>query len=328
MVRARVGVLRGGMSHEYEVSLATGGSVLKHLPAVYRGHDILIDRQGVWYWNGLPTPPVQIARQVDVFFNALHGEYGEDGRVQQLLDNLAVAYTGSRTAPSALGMNKAMAKDIFRRAGLRVPPGMVVRKENNGQEREEAVRIVAREVFQTISPPWVVKPNDRGSSVGLFFARSVGELAQAIMMAWEISPAILVEHYLRGREATCGVVDEFRGAENYALPPIEIRHPAGKPVWDYQDKYSGETEEICPGNFKAEEKREIENLAVAAHRALGLRHYSRSDFILTPHGIYLLETNSLPGLTDESLLPKALKVVGCPYPNFLDHVIGLAMRGQ
>lgn len=327
MVRVRVGVLRGGMGHEYEVSLATGGSVLRHLPAAYRGHDILIDRDGVWYWNGLPTAPDYVARQVDVFFNALHGEYGEDGKVQQLLDSLGVAYTGSETTSSALGMNKTMAKDLFRRAGLRVSPGMVVRQRADG-EREEMIVLAAREVFQTISPPWVVKPNDRGSSVGLFFARTIQDLAQAIKSAWEISPSLIIEHYLRGREATCGVVDDFRGSDNYALPPIEIRHPAGKPVWDYQDKYSGETQEICPGNFNAEEKRAIEMMAVAAHCALGLRHYSRSDFILTPHGIYLLETNSLPGLTDESLLPKALKAVGCPYPQFLDHVIGLALAGR
>src|SRR3989344_3883795 len=293
MVKARVGVLRGGMSHEYEVSLATGGSVLRHLPPAYRGHDILVDRQGVWYWNGLPTAPDQVARQVDVFFNALHGEYGEDGKVQQLLDNLGVAYTGSGAVSSALGMNKALAKDLFRRAGLRVPPGVVIRRE---AAREAAP--AAREVFETISPPWVVKPNDRGSSLGLFFVRTIKDLARAIEAAWKVSPSILIEHYLRGREATAGVVEDFRGVENYTLPPIEIRHSSSKPVWDYQDKYSGETEEICPGNFNGEEKRRLEDLAVAAHRALGLRHYSRSDFIITPHGVYLLETNSLPGLTE------------------------------
>ena len=320
MVRVRVGVLRGGVSHEYEVSLATGGSVLKHLQSVYRGHDILIDREGVWHWNGLPAEPDLIARQVDVFWNALHGEYGEDGKVQQLLDSLGVAYTGSGAMSSALAMNKMAAKGFFRQAGLKVPPGFLVR---NG---ETSAAPAAREVFNTISPPWVVKPNDRGSSVGLLFARTIAELTQAINAVWEISPTIMVEHYLRGREATCGVVDNFRGAEYYALPPIEIRRPRGQPVWSYQDKYSGETEEICPGRFSDDEKREIERLAITAHRVLGLRHYSRSDFILTSQGIYLLETNSLPGLTGESLLPKALGAVGCSYPQFLDHVLSLALN--
>ncbi len=323
MDKARVGVLRGGMSHEYEVSLATGGSVLRHLPAGYHSQDILIDREGVWHLSGLPTAPARIARQVDVFFNALHGEYGEDGKIQQILDGLGVPYTGSGSVSSALGMNKEAAKNIFRQAGLKVSPGMVVRQTVDSESA-----LVAREVFKTISPPWVVKPNDRGSSVGLSFVRTMKELAEAIELAWQVSPTILVEHYLRGREATCGVIDGFRGQEHYALPPIEIRRPAGKLVWDYKDKYSGETQEICPGNFSDKEKQDIEALSVVAHKALGLRHYSRSDFIITPHGTYLLETNSLPGLTDESLLPKALKAVGCSYPNFLDHVIKLALEGR
>ncbi len=321
MVRVRVGVLRGGKSHEYEVSLATGGSVLRYLPPAYRGHDILVDRQGVWHWNGLPIAPDQAARQVDVFFNALHGEYGEDGKVQQILDGLGVAYTGSGTVPSALGMNKALAKDLFRRAGLRVPFGQVVQKVADGDSA-----LAAREVFKTISPPWVIKPNNRGSSVGLGFSRTIKDLAPALEAAWEVSPAILVEHYLRGREATGGVVDDFRGAEHYALPPIEIRRPAGKLVWDYHDKYDPATVEICPAPFPDKIKRQIEEWSVIAHQALGLRHYSRSDFILSPQGIYLLETNSLPGLTSESLLPKALKAVGCSYSNFLEHVINLALN--
>src|SRR3989344_5739588 len=194
MVKTRVGVLRGGPGHEYEVSLATGQSVLEHLPVAYRGRDILIDRAGVWHLGGLPTAPGRVARQVDVFFNALHGEYGEDGKVQSELDQLGLPYTGSGMAPSALGMNKEMAKNLFRRAGLKVSPGRIVRRD----ESDDGAR-AAREVFQMISPPWVVKPNDRGSSVGLFFARSITDLAQAITDGWTISPTLLVEHYLRGR---------------------------------------------------------------------------------------------------------------------------------
>lgn len=321
--KVRIGILRGGLGHEYEVSLSTGGSVLRHLPASYQRRDILIDRQGVWHLDGLPTAPERIARQVDVFWNALHGEYGEDGKVQQILDGLGVAYTGSGQAPSALGMNKEAAKQIFRQAGLKVSTGMVVRKKIGNESA-----LTAREVFKTISPPWVVKPNDRGSSVGLCFARTIKELSEAIELAWQVSPTVLVEHYLRGREATCGVIDDFRGREYYALPPIEIRRPAGKAVWDYQDKYNPATVEICPAPFPDKIKRQIEEWSVIAHKMLGLRHYSRSDFIFTDHGIYLLETNSLPGLTDESLLPKALKAVGCSYPNFLEHVIKLALEGR
>ncbi|MEK7209207.1 MAG: D-alanine--D-alanine ligase [Patescibacteria group bacterium] len=320
----RVGVLRGGPGCEYEVSLRTGQAVLKHLSAdKYKARDILIDKAGQWHLGGLPTTPTRAAQQVDVFFNALHGEFGEDGQVQSILEELSVPYTGSGVTPSILGMNKHQAKEIFQRAGLRVPPGLTIILTT-----ETPAASIANEVFQKISPPWIVKPADRGSSVGVFFARTVAALAAALESARPYSKTFLVEHCLRGREATCGVVDNFRGRDFYPLPPIEIRRPAGTAVWTYDDKYNGQTAEICPGNFSAAIKKQIEDLSITAHRALGLRHYSRSDFIVTPYGIYILETNSLPGLTSESLLPKALAAVGCPYADFLDHVIKLAVERQ
>lgn len=317
MAKLRVAVLRGGPGHEYPVSLRTGASVLQHLPEHYERQDILIDRNGTWHYRGLPFNPLELGHHADVVFNALHGEYGEDGQVQQLLDQTALPYTGSGAFAAAVGMNKVLAKEVFQRVGLRVPAGKLLKKQS--------AEVAAREAFRTISPPWIVKPADRGSSIGLFWARDFNDLVQAIAACFHYSDRVLVEPYIKGREATVGVIERFRGAENYALPTIEIRWPGGKNVWTYDDKYNGATEEICPGAFTSEEKQELERVAIAAHRALGLRHYSRSDFILSPRGIYLLETNSLPGLTDESLLPKALKAVGCDYPDFLEHVVKLAL---
>ncbi len=318
MAKIRVAVLRGGPGHEYPVSLKTGESILTHLPGHYERADILIDRDGTWHHRGLPINPLEIGQYADVVFNAMHGEYGEDGQVQQILDRTAVPYTGSGTFASSVGMNKVMAKDVFQRAGLKVPAGFLSEK----QEADEA----ARAVFQKISPPWIVKPADRGSSVGLFFAKNFDDLVQAITECLKYSDKVLIEQYVKGKEATVGVIDHFREQDHYALPAIEIRRPGGQAVWTYADKYNGETEEICPGAFSPEEKLELERLAIEAHKALGLRHYSRSDFIISPRGIYLLETNSLPGLTNESLLPKALQAVGCDYPDFLDHVVKLALE--
>jgi D-alanine-D-alanine ligase len=220
-------------------------------------------------------------------------------------------------------MNKQLSKNAFRQAGLKAPLGELLVKQD---DQPETVARQAKDIFQKISPPWVVKPADRGSSVGLFLARDFKELVRAIGESYRYSDKVLVEEYLKGREATVGVIDDFRGKDVYALPPIEIRRPGGKDIWTYDDKYNGATEEICPGAFSAEEKRELERQAVAAHKALGLRHYSRSDFILTSRGIYILETNSLPGMTSESLLPKALKAVGCEYSDFLQHLIQLALK--
>jgi D-alanine-D-alanine ligase len=314
-----VGVLRGGRGTEYEVSLATGEAILAALPTDrYKAYDVLITRDGRWHLGGLPTTPERVARVIAVAVNALHGEFGEDGKVQNLLESLGLPYTGSGTFAAAISFNKPLANELFRRAGLRVAPGVALRAvEAPG---------AAGQVFRQIGPPWIIKPAAGGSSIGIRFARTLPELAQVLEAVGPEEGDILVERYVGGREATCGVVEDWRGQEHYALPAIEIRRPSGRHWWTYEDKYSGATEEVCPGCFNAAEKRQLAELAVRAHQALGLRHYSRSDFIVTPRGIYLLEINSLPGLTRESLLPKSLAAVGASLPEFLDHLIQLALK--
>ncbi|MEA1929309.1 MAG: D-alanine--D-alanine ligase [Patescibacteria group bacterium] len=320
---ARVGVLRGGRGHEYGVSLKTGESILRHLPEdKYLGHDILITKDGQWHWSGLPVTPQEVGKRVDVFFNALHGEYGEDGKIQNQLDMLGVPYTGSGTFASAAGMNKVVANKIFRQAGLRVPHGILLTCESG---LVDEINALARKAFNRVPPRWMIKPVAGGSSIGVYMAKNFDALLEAIYRASRYSKQILVEQFIGGREATCGVIDNFRDIDHYALPPIEIRKPGGQAVWSYNDKYSGETEEICPGNFSDDERRQISEMAVAAHKALGLRHYSRADFILSPQGIYLLEVNTLPGMTKESLMPKGLEAVGCSYDDFLDHILSLTM---
>ncbi len=316
----RVGVIRGGIGHEYEVSLRTGSSVLKNLDKhKYQTRDILIDKAGLWHLDGLPIDPHSLAGLIDVSMIALHGEFGEDGQIQNLFDRLQIPYTGSGHIASALGMNKILSKEAVAKAGIKIPVGLEIQKGADSQQS-------ARQTFNKISPPWVVKPVDRGSSVGLYLAKNIDELAEAIEKSFEFSDKVLVEEYIKGREATCGLVEGLRGQELYPLFPIEIIRPGGALIWNYNDKYSGETNEICPGNFSEEQKKEIQEMSLAVHRALGLRHYSRTDFIISPRGIYFLETNTLPGLTDESLLPKALLSAGVRYPEFLDHLITLALK--
>lgn len=322
MALIRVGILRGGIGHEYEVSLKTGASVIKNLPPdKYQPVDILITRDGTWHLGGKEVSPEHAIRSVDVVFNALHGEFGEDGQVQQILEAVRSPYTGSGAVASALGMDKHKAKEIFKKAGFKVPNGVVIKRDY--QSDAEAI---AYDAFQKIAPPWIVKPAGSGSSVGLFLAKTFPELVQALEACFEVSDRVLVEEYIRGKEATCGVVEAFRDQEHYALMPIEIVTAANKKLFDYEAKYGGETSELCPGRFTREEKAELERLAREIHKVLGLRHYSRSDFIISPRGIYVLEVNTLPGMTEESLVPKALKAAGVPYEHFLDHVITLALN--
>jgi len=320
MAKIRVGVLRGGPSTEYDVSLKTGGSVLKYLSRdKYQARDILLSRDGVWNIDGLPTHVHRLHHTVDVIFNALHGTFGEDGGVQRLLDEVHVPYTGSGAYASALAMNKALAKEHFSSAGLKVPRHIIV-KDGDAEDR------AAEKIFRTMAPPWVVKPLDNGSSVGVRVVRTILDLSIALRDSFAISPTALVEEYIRGKEATCGVVEGYRGQEVYALFPVEIVPPTDKSFFDYEAKYSGISRELCPGRFSEKEKEVLQNMAVAAHKTLGLSHYSRSDFMIHPtRGIFILETNNLPGLTEESLLPKSLAAVGAPYEHFLDHVVTLAL---
>lgn len=321
MAKIRVGVLRGGLSSEYDVSLKTGDSVLRHLPGKYQPVDILITKDGTWHAGGLPISPHNLHTVADVVFNALHGEFGEDGQVQKILDTANLPYTGSGHFASAVGMNKIYAKDIFAKNGLKVARHFAV-------DRNDDPEMIMREVFLKLAPPWIVKPANGGSSVGMSLVRHAHDLPAAVELALNYSDTALIEEYIRGREATCGVVENTRDQKIYALLPVEIIKPQESSFFDYEAKYSGASQEICPGNFSEEEKRELERLAAKVHEVLGLRHYSRTDFILSPRGIYVLEVNTLPGLTEQSLLPKSLKAVGIAYPDFLDHVISLALRDQ
>ncbi|MCK9352248.1 MAG: ATP-grasp domain-containing protein [Candidatus Paceibacterota bacterium] len=337
MEKIRVGVLRGGTSSEYEVSLKTGDSVLRHLPEhKYFPVDILITKDGTWHIGGRPTDLPKVSRRVDVVFNALHGEYGEDGKVQRLFEHFSIPFTGSRALPSALGMNKTLSKEIFRKHGLKTAIHAVVSTERMRTDLEDdaALQFLVFEILGVVPLPLVAKPVSGGSSVGTFIVRNAKELLYVIEQfaktdsgsAQLIGTDIIFEEFIAGKEATCGVIDSFRGREHYSLLPVEIRPPAHKSFFDFESKYGGTSHEVCPGNFSRQESATLQNMAKLAHKALGLRHYSRSDFILGKDGIYILETNTLPGLTGESLLPKSLHAVGSNLPEFLDHVVTLAMK--
>lgn len=316
-----IAVLRGGPSSEYEVSLQSGASVLNSLPSdKYVVSDILISRDGVWHKRGLPVKPHSVLHSVDVVFNAMHGEYGEDGTVQKVLEEHGVPYTGSRVFASAIAMDKAKTKEVLKNLpGIKMQPSLTFHPEKVYDLDAEAHRL-----FSSFGPPYIFKPQRGGSSVGLTLVKTLREVSGTLGELLKRGP-VIVEPYIKGREATCGVIEGLRGEELYALPPVEIRIPEGKAVFDYDAKYSGETEEIVPGNFTEKQKETLQNAAKEVHKRLGLRHYSRSDFIVTPNGIYFLEVNTLPGLTNASLLPKSVEAIGISFEEFLDHLISQAL---
>ena len=315
-----VGVLRGGPSREHDVSLKTGAAILAGLPEErFVARDIYIDRQGQWHDRGRATTPDRVLRQIDVALIGLHGEYGEDGEVQKLLEQFGVPYAGASSFGSYLAMHKIMSKMRAQEAGLLTPAFRHI-------ERAEDSEAVANEIIREFHQPVVVKPIGWGSSVGVSIVGGYAPVLSAIRELFaEGAPGVLVEEYIRGREATLGVVEGLRGEALYALPAIEIIPPESD-FFSYDAKYSGKSREVCPGNFSRVDAEELGRIARVMHRALGLRHYSRSDFIVAPKGIYYLETNTLPGLTPESLMPKSLASVGVPLPDFLAHLINLALE--
>ena len=319
MSKVHVGVLRGGPSSEYDVSLKSGAAVLKNLGEKYQSHDILIDKKGVWHLHGAPRQPYEILKNVDVVVNAMHGEYGEDGKVQSLLDSLGVAYTGSTAMPSAVGMNKLLTKKALVPQGIKMAPHLAISAQDIDEQK-------IYELWRTFPQPSIVKPVGAGSSVGVTLVTNFHDLGEAIKLARTYSDTVLIEEFIKGREATCGVIDNWRGDGIYSLLPIEIVKPKHSDFFDYNSKYSSDTQEISPANFGVYGP-VIQELSKRAHEALGLRHYSRSDFIVHPRrGVFFLETNTLPGMTEASLFPKSLTAIGSNLGEFLDHIITLAIK--
>jgi D-alanine-D-alanine ligase len=321
----RVGVAMGGPSSEHDISIMSGLNVLKALKFKkdkYDGYPIFITQGGIWLFgeNGEWVSPMQAFSRIDVVFNALHGEFGEDGTIQQIFDQCGIPYTGSQALPSAIAMNKHMAQKILKGEGLISPRGVVMGPE----------AIDTRAVLALSSPPWIVKPRSRGSSIGVSKVSSRADLVGAFQKALKTDSHILAQEYIKGREVTCSVLEDLDG-NLMALAPIEIVPPEGADFFDYTVKYNGKTNEICPAEFYGAMATMIKDTALRAHKALHLRHYSRTDMIIKSSAstrrapeLYVLEVNTLPGLTAESLLPKAARHAGYEFPDLIDHIVKLS----
>lgn len=295
-MRTVVGVLRGGPSSEYDVSLRSGAAVLEALDKEkYEPRDIFIDRGGAWHLHGIGVAPERALFGADVAFNALHGYYGEDGQVQQLLEQLGVPYTGSGAVASATSFNKQQTKYLAQNLGIKVAHGVMVEHTGN-------IEALAHTLFRTFPHPAIVKPVTGGSSYGTTIAENFTQLEHALNKAFGFAPQVLVEEYIKGRDATVSIINNFRNQATYALLPTP-----------------NET-------LSQKEKNDLITIAKKIHDGFGLSHYSESDFVVSKRGIYFLEVNTLPNLVKESLFHKSLNAVGSSLSHFLDHIIGLARK--
>lgn len=317
--RRSVAVLMGGPSHEHEVSIKSGKNVAKTLDrAKYDVKQIYISKKGEWDHD-----IKDVAKIADVAFIAMHGEYGEDGTVQALLDAERLRYTGSDAATSALAMNKYLSLRTFQDHGFVVPHSFLVARENWKKEGPA----LFEKARHYVGYPFVVKPNASGSSVAVHIVKSPEEFVKAMDDAFVYSRHVLIQSYVRGREVTCGVLDHGFPESAFALLPTEIV-PRASHFFDYTEKYSAEgAHEITPARFPAPVLQHIQRLAVGLHKLLRCRGFSRSDFIVDEHNhVFVLETNTIPGLTEQSLLPKAALAQGISFPELLEFLVEGALR--
>jgi D-alanine-D-alanine ligase len=309
-MKKTIALLAGGISSEREVSLNSGQQVYQALDkAKYdvRRYDPQSD---------LPRLVAEAA-EIDAALIILHGPYGEDGTIQGLLELLDIPYQGTGVLGSALAMNKLAAKQMYEKAGLPVPAYMVVAPES-----PQGVGALVKQ----LGLPLVVKPANAGSSIGMSIVRAEEELAPALSRAFEHDATVIVERFVQGTEITVGVL----GNEVLqALPVIEIVPGRDHEFFDYTAKYTpGATREICPARIDDDTTQKAQEYAQAAHRALYCKGYSRTDMIICGPDIFILETNTIPGMTPTSLFPQAAQAAGISFGQLLDRLIELGIQAH
>ena len=302
LARKKIAVLKGGLSSERAVSLVTGAGVAKALRSL-----------------GAEVSEVDVAdasfvlpNDTELAFIALHGTFGEDGQVQQILEDRGVAYTGEGVTESQLAFDKIRSKEKFRAQGVATPESEVIRA---GEQC-------------SLPLPFVIKPPREGSTVGVHIVRQEAEVAAALAEVAKFGQELLIERFIAGRELTIGVLGDL------ALPVLEIIPKSG--FYDFNDKYpflnpqgGGGARHVCPAAIPARLTSAIQDLALRAHRSLGLKVYSRVDVMLSEKNEpFVLELNTIPGMTEASLLPDAAAVAGIPYPQLCARIIELSLAAR
>jgi D-alanine-D-alanine ligase len=296
MLTKRIGVLLGGLSAEREISLKTGRAVVRGL--IERGYEVT----AIDVTRDLPAQLREA--EVEIAFIALHGRFGEDGRVQGLLEMLQIPYTGSGVMTSSVAIDKVVTKQLLLYHGLPTPNFDFIRPGDS-----------CTDLCQRCGPlPLVVKPSREGSTIGISIARKADELSRGIAAAAELDGTVLVEDFIDGIELTVSVVG------GRALPVIQIVPQSG--FYDYQAKYlSGDTQYLLPAPVDAAIYHQVQKAAETACRALGCRGAARVDFMLSGSEFFCIEINTIPGMTETSLLPKAALAAGIDFPELAELIL-------
>ncbi len=347
--KINVAVLMGGRTAEHEVSLETGRVIVNALNKdKYNVKPVVITKSGKWlipagYIDKLESKtdifdpknsnimPLSTGyaidkafeEKIDVVFVAMHGPMGEDGTIQGLLELADIPYTGSNVLASSLAMHKMMSRKLFQSNGLNVPKSISFKEWEWKKDKSS----VMSKVMAYLGFPCVIKPMELGSSVGIAIVESETDFEKGFSSALEHDNEVLIEEFLEGIELTCAVLGSINGEEPIPLVPTQIV-PVTSKFFDYKAKYTpGATEEITPPKDISEEKiREVQEIALRAHKTLGCGGMSRTDMIMKGETIYVLELNTIPGMTETSLYPQAARAAGIQFPDLLDRIIQIAIE--
>lgn len=326
--KIRVAVLCGGASSERDISLRTGHQVASALSVDrYAVSVVSIDAKGQWLLEsdvhslgekrGIDAQ--SLSKITDVIFIALHGKFGEDGTVQEILEKANIPYTGSGVSASALGMDKSKCAETVTRVSVPVPKFFLAQKK-------DGIFLISKKIEDSFGFPCVIKPNASGSSVGVSIAHNASDVVISLEKAWREDETAIVQQYIPGREFSCGVMGNTGQTEIEALPVVEIT-PKSSEFFDYGAKYTpNASEEICPAVLSEKITASIQKFSVLAHTTLGCDGLTRSDFRLDSSGnIFFLEINTIPGQTKTSLCPKEAAAADMTFPEFLEKQVMLAL---
>lgn len=298
-------VLCGGDSTEREISLKSGKMIFKNIDRNKYNARVLDTKNDLKKLSNLAKK-----KKIDLAFIALHGKGGEDGTIQRYLENLKIKYTGSEPLASAIAMNKEITRNLLRTHKIRVPKFKIIKRGDNN--------------YKLLKYPFVVKPVNHGSSIAVKIVRNKKEFEKSLTEIFKIDDEAIIEEYIKGTEITVAIIGSNKSLK--ALPVVEIV-PKGRDFFDYKAKYQGKSEEIVPAksiNNKIAQK--AQDIAVNVHKIVGCKDMSRTDMIINNVKIFVLEINTIPGMTKDSILPKAAKANGMDFKNLVEFFINLGFQ--
>ncbi|MEX2028343.1 MAG: D-alanine--D-alanine ligase [Candidatus Curtissbacteria bacterium] len=313
--KLKIGVLFGGKSPEHDVSTISGGEVIKNLDrSKYEVIPIFISKSGTSWQIGENKKtlgsPASLKKLIDIAFIAMHGPFGEDGTIQGFLEMFDIPYTGSGVLASSLGMDKIYSRKLFIQAGIIVPKYVLVNKKTPQSE-----------ILSKLKFPVFVKPKAQGSSVGVSKVKNKKDLARALKTAFSYGDEVIIEEFLAGTEITCAILGN---AKPKALPLVEI--VTKKEFFDLEAKYDAKlTDEIVPARISRDLTKKAQDAAIRAYETIGCQAFGRVDMIIASGKPYVLEVNTIPGLTPVSLFPKAAASALISYQKLLDKIISFSL---